>query len=282
MADLTWDVGREYRAQRLFSQADFEAFAALSGDDNPIHVDADFAARTPFGRPVAHGMFLYGHVCAALRALLPGAVQVQQQLMFPNPTFADEEVTIGLTLTAVRPDGLAQIEATLTRPDGQAGLVGATLAAKRPLSPEAAQAAASAPPQVESEAAAYGGLMVGRRAQKTAVFDAAAVAEYARLTGDAGAGDGAVPPGLLGGMISDLLGTRLPGRGTNWLKQRFAFLRPARLGERITAVVQISRLRPQKGLVNLLTTCCGENGRVVCTGEALVLAAEQRRPGKVS
>ena len=45
--------------ERTFVQADFDAFAELSGDDNPIHVDHEFAANSRFGRTVSHGVLLY-------------------------------------------------------------------------------------------------------------------------------------------------------------------------------------------------------------------------------
>jgi len=50
------------------TQADFDAFAAVSGDDNPIHVDPEFSAHTRFGRTVAHGMLLYSRLWAMVRA----------------------------------------------------------------------------------------------------------------------------------------------------------------------------------------------------------------------
>ena len=52
--------------RRTFGQRDFDRFAALSGDDNPIHVDPEFAGRTRFGRTVCHGMLLYSTICRAL------------------------------------------------------------------------------------------------------------------------------------------------------------------------------------------------------------------------
>jgi acyl dehydratase len=55
---------------KTFTQAEFDAFARLSGDDNPIHVDPEFSARTRFGRTVAHGMLLYGVNCGATVILL--------------------------------------------------------------------------------------------------------------------------------------------------------------------------------------------------------------------
>lgn len=78
-------------------QADFDRFARLSGDDNPIHVDAAFAARTGFGRTVAHGMLLYSRVWALIVAARPGGRHVSQSLMFPAPAYADEELAITIT-----------------------------------------------------------------------------------------------------------------------------------------------------------------------------------------
>lgn len=76
--------------ERSFSQSDFNAFARLSGDDNPIHVDPDFSARTRFGRTVAHGALL----CAVLRGLVeelaPGGRQIRQSTQYPAPAPVDE------------------------------------------------------------------------------------------------------------------------------------------------------------------------------------------------
>ncbi|MEO1252877.1 MAG: MaoC/PaaZ C-terminal domain-containing protein [Pseudomonadota bacterium] len=76
--------------ERTLRQADFDAFARLSGDDNPIHVDPEFSARTSFGRTVSHGMLLYSILRGLAEQLAPGARQVSQELMFPAPAFADE------------------------------------------------------------------------------------------------------------------------------------------------------------------------------------------------
>ncbi|WP_018699508.1 MaoC family dehydratase [Amorphus coralli] len=76
------------------SQAEFDLFAELSGDDNPIHVNPTFSARTRFGRTVSHGMLIYSRVWALVRARWPGADHAGQTLMFPNPAFADEPLVI--------------------------------------------------------------------------------------------------------------------------------------------------------------------------------------------
>lgn len=83
-----------------------------------------------------------------------------------------------------------------------------------------------------------------------------------------------VPGPLIAGLFSYLLGTELPGRGTNYLKQRLSYPIPAYYDEDLTATVKVVRLRPDKALVNLETRCTAADGRVVCEGEALVLAKD--------
>ncbi len=127
VAAMAMQAGQVAEYRRTFTQNEFNRFAALSGDDNPIHVDPEFSARTHFGRTVAHGMLLYTALCGALAAFCPGAVQLEQELMFPAPTFAGEEVTLRLEVTEVLPDGRAWIESRLIEPDGSLGLQARTL-----------------------------------------------------------------------------------------------------------------------------------------------------------
>lgn len=81
---------RQSSITKVFSQEDFDAFALLSGDNNPIHTDPVFCASTRFGRTVAHGLLL----CSVLRGLIehltPGGRLSETSLMFPAPTFAEE------------------------------------------------------------------------------------------------------------------------------------------------------------------------------------------------
>ncbi|MEF8773931.1 MAG: MaoC/PaaZ C-terminal domain-containing protein [Halobacteriales archaeon] len=69
-----------------------EAFAALTGDDNPLHVDDDYAADGPFGGRVAHGMLTAGAISAALADLPGDVVYVSQDLSFLAPVEPGETV----------------------------------------------------------------------------------------------------------------------------------------------------------------------------------------------
>ncbi|HSJ53627.1 MAG TPA: MaoC family dehydratase [Anaerolineae bacterium] len=276
--------------ERLFRQADFDRFAAISGDDNPIHVDPAFAARTRFGRTVAHGMFLYSLVSGVLGTRLPGpgTLQVDQELVFPNPTYA-QEVTVRVEVIDVDPDGgLADLATAVLRADGTPGLEGRTRVrlpgAGAPAGPATGAVQGTPAP---SDCDCLKGLTIGQRAETRRTFGRHDLAEYVDLTGDANPlfTDGAyarrlgfagplVPGSLLGGMVSFLLGTRLPGQGTNYLKQRLEFPSPAYADQELVAAVEVIRLRGQKQLVNLTTTCLNPCGEVVCRGEALVLVGD--------
>ena len=116
---------------------------------------------------------------------------------------------------------------------------------------------------------------IGQIATTQRTFSRQDLAEYADLTGTTESADPrSVPHPLIGGMFSYLLGTQLPGRGTNYLKQHLEFPNPAFQGEELTARVEIIRLRPEKKLVNLRSECTNARGEIVCQGEALVLAEE--------
>lgn len=82
--------GSQVISVRSFRQTDFDCFAQLSGDDNPIHVDSKFAAQTQFGRTVAHGVLLCSVLRGLIENILPGGRLIEQSVMFPAPTFADE------------------------------------------------------------------------------------------------------------------------------------------------------------------------------------------------
>lgn len=104
------------------TQAEFDAFAEVSGDDNAIHVDPGFSARTAFGRTVSHGMLIYSKLWGLLQRHHPGTRQVSQTMMFPNPAFTGEE--IGLSVSETAPGRLA-MRAVRTA-DGAEVLIGET------------------------------------------------------------------------------------------------------------------------------------------------------------
>ncbi len=112
----------------------------------------------------------------------------------------------------------------------------------------------------------------GQRATVTRRFEPETLAAFSRLVGiDIGT---TVPEPLIGALFSYLLGVELPGAGTNYLKQDLVFLKLVPADAALTATVEITRLRPEKHLVDLATTCTDDNGEVVCRGRALVMVKD--------
>ncbi len=90
--DLSLGMRESYR--KHVSAADVAAFAEISGDRNPIHLDEDFAAKTPFGGCIAHGIFTAGLISATIATRLPGqgTIYIGQSLRFVAPVRIGDEV----------------------------------------------------------------------------------------------------------------------------------------------------------------------------------------------
>jgi len=118
-------VGTRYQRTHTITQEEINRFAVISGDTNPIHIDPVVAATSRFGRTIAHGMLLYGHIRAALRILAPQAVQRTQTLSFTNPVFADDQVTIEVEVIE-RQETTIRCAVSVTRQDRKMACSGET------------------------------------------------------------------------------------------------------------------------------------------------------------
>jgi 3-hydroxybutyryl-CoA dehydratase len=76
---------------------------------------------------------------------------------------------------------------------------------------------------------------------------------------------------LSSGLISAVLGTKLPGEGTIYLEQTLKFKAPVFFGDTITATAEITELNPEKNRVKLSTICTNQDGKEVISGTATVL-----------
>jgi 3-hydroxybutyryl-CoA dehydratase len=82
---------------------------------------------------------------------------------------------------------------------------------------------------------------------------------------------------LSAGFISAVIGMKLPGPGTIYLKQDLKFLAPVRIGDTITARAEVVQTTAEKNRVVLRTTCTNQEGTVVLDGEALVSPPKSSR-----
>jgi acyl dehydratase len=103
---MTFKVGDSAEITKTIEQADVDAFAAVTGDHNPVHVDEEFAKTTRFGKRIAHGMLTASLISAVLANKLPGegSVYLGQTLQFVAPVFPGDEITARVTVKEIRED----------------------------------------------------------------------------------------------------------------------------------------------------------------------------------
>ena len=96
-------VGQSAELSREVGVGDLEAFAAVTGDDNPVHLDEAYAATTPFGGRITHGMLSAGYISALIARKLPGpgAIYLSQSLRFRRPVRIGDLVTARAEITAI-------------------------------------------------------------------------------------------------------------------------------------------------------------------------------------
>lgn len=127
-------------------------------------------------------------------------------------------------------------------------------------------------------------LAVGDAAQITRRITAETVREFVDATGDdnplhsddvfAAAtrfGEVIAPGMLTGGLLSAVIGTRLPGPGVIYVSQDFRFQKPVYIGNTITARVEVVEIVPERNRLRLRTVCLNQDGELVLEGEAWVM-----------
>ena len=119
-------VGQTAEASHVVTEADIQAFAQVSGDHNPVHLDEAYAETTRFKGRIAHGILTAAYISALIGSDLPGpgTIYVSQSLNFKRPVRIGDEVTTRVTVEAIDlAKGLATL-ATVCAVRGKAVLDG--------------------------------------------------------------------------------------------------------------------------------------------------------------
>jgi 3-hydroxybutyryl-CoA dehydratase len=100
------EVGMEAAHERVVTGSDIETFAELSGDNNPVHLDADFAAKSPFKARIAHGMLTASFISTILGTKLPGygCIYLSQTLRFKAPVRIGDKVRASARIASLDRD----------------------------------------------------------------------------------------------------------------------------------------------------------------------------------
>ncbi len=102
-------------------------YAELTGDRNPLHFDQDFAAKTPFGRPIVQGGLTTGlmHALVAMDMPGPGTVFLSQNWKFTAPVYIGDEITAKAEVISVHESKpVTQLRVEVSRQDGEVVLEG--------------------------------------------------------------------------------------------------------------------------------------------------------------
>nr|BFE90889.1 hypothetical protein GCM10020185_14250 [Pseudomonas brassicacearum subsp. brassicacearum] len=94
------EVGQTASYSKTVEERDIQLFAAMSGDHNPVHLDAEFAAASMFKERIAHGMFSGALISAAVACELPGpgTIYIGQQMSFQKPVKIGDTLTVRLEI----------------------------------------------------------------------------------------------------------------------------------------------------------------------------------------
>jgi len=119
-------VGQSAEQAHTVTEADIAAFAAVSGDTNPLHMDEAYAATTAFKGRIAHGMLGASFISAILGNDLPGpgSVYLNQSLRFRRPIRIGDVVTARVSVAVIDADKARVTLETLCLVDGKAAIEG--------------------------------------------------------------------------------------------------------------------------------------------------------------
>jgi acyl dehydratase len=105
------EVGQKASFSTTVEERHIQLFAAVSGDRNPVHLDAEYAASTMFKERIAHGMFTGALISAAIACEMPGpgSIYLGQQLKFTRPVKLGDSLTVELEILEKLPKNRVRI-----------------------------------------------------------------------------------------------------------------------------------------------------------------------------
>ncbi|SRR5690554_2160077 len=123
------DVGQKATFSKLVTEHDIMMFASMSGDRNPVHLDADYAAGTMFKERIAHGMFSGALISAAVACELPGpgTIYLGQKMEFKLPVKLQDELTVQLEILEKLPKFRVRIGTRVVNQRGEVVVDGEAL-----------------------------------------------------------------------------------------------------------------------------------------------------------
>lgn len=109
-----------FSLSKKITKEDIQKFIEISGDDNPVHTDENFAKRTIFKKPIAHGLISASLISAGLTKLMgEGNIWLTQDLKFEKPVYVGDEITANLKVVNIDSNKIHKIKTTLRNQNGK-------------------------------------------------------------------------------------------------------------------------------------------------------------------
>ena len=114
------EIGMDAVFSKIIADDDVVKFAEISGDDNPVHLDEEYARQTQFGGRIVHGILSAGLISAAIAAKLPGpgTIYLRQNLKFCAPVRIGDRVEARVTVAEIIADRNRVVLSTVCMVDG--------------------------------------------------------------------------------------------------------------------------------------------------------------------
>lgn len=128
-----WKEGDSAQLSKTVTEEDIAAFAAITLDDNPVHLDPEYAAGTIFKGCIAHGILVVGLVSAVIGTKIPGhgAIYRGHTVKFHLPVRAGDTITAKATITRFE-NGIMLLDTVVTNQNGQTVVSGTAEIGYRP------------------------------------------------------------------------------------------------------------------------------------------------------
>ncbi len=123
-------VGQSYSLSKKFSLEDVQRFAELSMDNNPLHLDEDFATKNLFGKRIVHGYLTTSLFSAIIGTKLPGfgSIYLKQDLNFIRPVFHNEMITATVTIEKIEKEkSIVFLNTICTKENGKIAVEGSAI-----------------------------------------------------------------------------------------------------------------------------------------------------------